>query len=113
MQVAANEEVDPAVLVRLLRQEVKDLKEEIRCVEPLSPPCHRVPHLHVHAVMHAVLGVSDVARPCRLLKATPDNAKGTIAAQQYTDLSIAMAAFLADPSPDACLNCVSDMRLIR
>ena len=30
-QVTANEEVDPAVLVKLLQQEVKDLKEEIRC----------------------------------------------------------------------------------
>ena len=30
MQVMANEEVDPAVLIKLLRQEVQDLKMEIR-----------------------------------------------------------------------------------
>lgn len=36
LQVTANEEVDPAVLVKMLQQEVKDLKEEIRCAEVLS-----------------------------------------------------------------------------
>ena len=30
MQVMANEEVDPAVLIRLLKQEVADLREELR-----------------------------------------------------------------------------------
>lgn len=30
MQVMANEEVDPAVLIKLLRQEVQDLRTEIR-----------------------------------------------------------------------------------
>ena len=30
MQVMANEEVDPAVLIRLLRQEIADLREELR-----------------------------------------------------------------------------------
>ena len=29
--MTANEEVDPAVLVGLLQQEIKDLKDEIRC----------------------------------------------------------------------------------
>ena len=30
LQVMANEEVDPAVLIKLLRQEVQDLRMEIR-----------------------------------------------------------------------------------
>ncbi len=34
-------------------------------------------------------------------------------AQHYTDLSTAMAAYLADPSAEACLSCGGDMRLIR
>ncbi|CAL5230078.1 g13535 [Coccomyxa viridis] len=76
--VTANEEMDPAVLVRMLQQEVKDLKQEIR-----------------------------------LLKASQDGAGGALTAQHYTDLSTAMAAYLADPSLEASLDCGGDMRLIR
>ena len=36
MQVMANEEVDPAVLIKLLRQEVQDLREEIRYTAHLT-----------------------------------------------------------------------------
>ena len=50
LQVAANEEVDPAVLVRLLRQEIKDLKEELRRARisvSSSSPCASLPHQHI------------------------------------------------------------------
>ena len=49
----------------------------------------------------------------RLLKASEDGAGGALTAQHYTDMSTAMAAYLADPSPEASLDCGGDMRLIR
>ena len=51
--------------------------------------------------------------PCRLLKASQDDAAGALTAQHYTNLSAAMAVYLADPSSEACLECGGDMRLIR
>ena len=49
----------------------------------------------------------------RLLKKSQDDAGGALTAQHYTDLSTAMAVYLAHPSSEACLDCGGDMRLIR
>ena len=39
MQVTANEEVDPAVLIRLLKQETADLREELRSISLMILRC--------------------------------------------------------------------------
>ena len=93
LQVTANEEMDPAVLVRMLQQEVKDLKQEIRCEKACtsaSASCVTVP-----SPLKTCMLVNEDGRPdllCRLLKASQDGAGGALTAQHYTDLSTAMAS---------------------
>ena len=51
--------------------------------------------------------------PCRLLKASQQDAETSLTAQHVGDLNAALAAYLGDPSPDACFQAGSDLRLIR
>ena len=50
---------------------------------------------------------------CRLLKASQQDAGTDLTAQHVSDLNAALAAYLGDPSPDACFQAGSDLRLIR
>lgn len=49
---------------------------------------------------------------CRLLKASQQDAGTSLTAQHVSDLNAALAAYLGDPSPDACFQ-ASNLRLIR
>ena len=49
----------------------------------------------------------------RLLKASQQDAGTSLTVQHVSDLNAALAAYLGDPSPDACFQAGSNLRLIR